>query len=307
MKKAIVTGANGFIGSSIVQALLKKSYRIYAIDHSFNKLHIKKTQDLKFIECNLIDEYKVIADKIQEDIDVIYHLAWAGTSGAMRSDVGVQLNNVRMACNCVEIAKIVNAKRIIYASSINEVETYEYLMSNNIKPSTGYIYGAGKLTAHLMAETHAYQNNIDFIPVLITNIYGAGENSARLINTSIRKLLKKEFCSFTEGKQIYDFIYIDDAINSIIAIAEKGTAFNCYYIGSGKPKPLREYLLEMRDIISPGVEIGLGEIEYCGAFVNYSQFELDKVKRDTGYSNEITFKQGIEKTMNYIKKEIDVL
>lgn len=61
-----------------------------------------------------------------------------------------------------------------------------------------------------------------------------------MIYTAIRKLIHKEHCSFTAGYQTYDFIYITDAINAIIAVAEKGKPFNRYYIGSGEPKPLRE-------------------------------------------------------------------
>ena len=109
---------------------------------------------------------------------------------------------------------------MVYASSINEMETYEYLQSDDIEPAGGYIYGTGKLAAHLMGETVAKINGIEFIPVIITNIYGVGEKSARMIYTSINKLVHKEHCSFTAGYQTYDFIYITDAINSIIAVAE---------------------------------------------------------------------------------------
>ena len=98
-------------------------------------------------------------------------------------------------------------------------------------------------------------NGIEFIPVIITNIYGVGEKSARMIYTSINKLVHKEHCSFTAGYQTYDFIYITDAINSIIAVAEKGKAFNRYYIGSGEPKPLREFL-QRRAEAAAGVPAG---------------------------------------------------
>lgn len=54
------------------------------------------------------------------------------------------------------------------------------------------------------------------------------------------------------------YIYITDAINSIIKVSEKGKAFNRYYIGSGTLKPQREFLVEMKDIVDPSAEIGLG-------------------------------------------------
>ena len=156
-----------------------------------------------------------------------------------------------------------------------------------------------------MGETVAKLNGVEFIPVIITNIYGVGEKSARMIYTSINKLVHKEHCSFTAGYQTYDFIYITDAINSIIAVAEKGKAFNRYYIGSGEPKPLREFLLEMRDIVDPEAEIGLGDIPFKGVDISYSQFDLKKVEKDTGYKNQIPFVEGIRMTAEYIRGEAE--
>lgn len=220
-------------------------------------------------------------------------------SSCVKSFLNVTTDKVYLNKLCAEIG----CKRVVYASSINEMETYEYLQSDDIEPAGGYIYGTGKLAAHLMGETVAKLNGVAFIPVIITNIYGVGEKSARMIYTSINKLVHKEHCSFTAGYQTYDFIYITDAINSIIAVAEKGKAFNRYYIGSGEPKPLREFFLEMRDIVDPTAEIGLGDIPFKGVDISYSQFDLKKVERDTGYINQIPFAEGIKMTADYIRGE----
>ena len=303
MKRAIVTGANGFIGKTLVNALLKNGYEIVALDIRFDDVLMNSPA----ITCVSVmgKEVKELISAIpQKEYDCFFHLAWAGTSGPMRADYNVQLNNVKLACDYICLCKEIGCKRVVYASSINEMETYEYLQSDDIEPAGGYIYGTGKLAAHLMGETVAKLNGIEFIPVIITNIYGVGEKSARMIYTSINKLLKKEHCSFTAGYQTYDFIYITDAINSIIAVAEKGKAFNRYYIGSGEPKPLREFLMEMKDIVDPAAEIGLGDIPFKGVNISYAQFDLKKVERDTGYQNEIPFAKGIAMTAEYIRGEM---
>ena len=249
-------------------------------------------------------EVAALAEEIpHQEYRCFFHLAWAGTSGPARADYTVQLNNVKLACDYIKLCSEIGCKRVVYASSINEMETYEYLQSDDIEPAGGYIYGTGKLAAHLMGETVAKLNGVEFIPVIITNIYGVGEKSARMIYTSINKLVHKEHCSFTAGYQTYDFIYITDAINSIVAVAEKGKAFNRYYIGSGEPKPLREFLLEMRDIVDPEAELGLGDISFKGVDISYDQFDLKKVERDTGYKNEVPFAEGIRMTAEYIRGE----
>ena len=303
MKNVIVTGANGFIGKTLVNAILEKGYCVVALDVRFDDV---LTNDERIICVNVLD--KKVSDLVLEippnDYMCFFHLAWVGTSGPARADYEVQLNNVKMTCDYIKLCSVIRCRRVVYASSINEMETYEYLQSDDIEPSGGYIYGTGKLAAHLMGGTIARLHDIEFIPVIITNIYGVGEKSARMIYTSINKLVHKERCSFTTGYQTYDFIYITDAINSIIAIAEKGKAFNRYYIGSGEPRPLREFLLEMRDIVDPEAEIGLGDIPFKGVDISYSQFDLKKVERDTGYKNEISFREGIRMTAEYIKGEV---
>lgn len=302
MKKAIVTGANGFIGKTLVKVLLERNYEIVALDIRFDDVLLNNN----FVTCiNVLN--KAVAELKDEipknEYDCFFHLAWVGTSGPARADYEMQLNNVKVACDYIKLCKVVGCKRVVYASSINEMETYEYLQSDNIEPSGGYIYGTGKLAAHLMGETVAKMNDVEFIPVIITNIYGIGEKSARMVYTSINKLIHKEHCSFTAGYQTYDFIYITDAINSIIEVSEKGKAFNCYYIGSGEPKPLREFLIEMKNIVDPEAEIGLGDIPFKGIDISYSQFDLKKVEKDTGYRNKISFAEGIKMTADYIREE----
>lgn len=304
MKKAIVTGANGFIGKTLVRALLANDYEVVALDIRFNE-ELESNPSVTCVNV-LGKEIAALKESIPEaEYDCFFHLAWAGTSGPARADYEVQLNNVKLACDYIFLCKEVGCKRVVYASSINEMETYEYLQSDDIQPAGGYIYGTGKMAAHLMGETVAYLNGVEFVPVIITNIYGVGEKSARMIYTSINKLVHKEHCSFTAGYQTYDFIYITDAINSIIAVAEKGKAFNRYYIGSGEPKPLREFLIEMKNIVDPEAEIGLGDIPFKGVDISYDQFDLKKVEKDTGYKNQISFAEGIRMTAEYIRGEAE--
>ena len=66
---------------------------------------------------------------------------------------------------------------------------------------------------------------------------------------------------------------------------------------------LRQFLLEMRDLVDPAAEIGLGDLPFKGVNVSYDQFDLKKVERDTGYVNQIPFAQGIKMTAYYIREE----
>ena len=205
MENVIVTGANGFIGKTLVNALLAKGCRVTALDVRFDDV----LADDPRVTCISVlnKDVPALAKEIPAaDYHCFFHLAWAGTSGPARADYDVQLSNVKLTCDYIKLCAEVGCKRVVYASSINEMETYEYLQSDDIDPAGGYIYGTGKLAAHLMGETVAKMTGVEFIPVIITNIYGMGEKSARMIYTAIRKLIHKEHCSFTAGYQTYDFI-----------------------------------------------------------------------------------------------------
>lgn len=302
MKSVIVTGANGFIGKALVRALLERGCRVAALDVRFDDMP-DGHERLTCINVRDKEASEIKSEIPADEYQCLFHLAWAGTSGPARADYAVQLNNVKLACDCVKLCGEIGCRRVVYASSISEMETYAYFQQDGMEPSGGCIYGTGKLAAHLMGETVAKLNGVEFIPVVITNVYGAGEKSARLICTSIRKLLRKERCSFTAGRQSCDFIYVTDAVHAVIAVAEKGKAFHRYYIGSGEPRPLRDFLAELRDIVDPDAEIGLGDIPFQGVDISYDQFDLKKVERDTGYKNEITFAQGIRMTADYLRGE----
>lgn len=302
MKNVLVTGANGFLGKNLLRELLSQNKQVFAVCNSLDA-EFSSNKNIKWIKPRGRNPLELENELRDKCISCIYHLAWSGTSGENRANYNIQIDNIKLACDYVILSSKIDCKRFIYASSINEIETYEYLQMNNIQPGGGYIYGSAKLAAHLMAEVVAKQNMIDFIPCLITNIYGAGEKSARLINDSVRKLHNGKHCSFSAGNQTYDFIYITDAVNAIISVGEKGKAFNQYYIGSDNPRPLKDFLLEMKSVVAPESEIGLGDLPFYGKNIDYSQFDIKKVEKDTGYHNKISFVKGINLVLTHIKSE----
>lgn len=300
MENVIVTGASGFLGTKLCNELSKR-YKVYALVRDVEKAKQSLSNiNIIVLKCEM-KAYECF--DLEVKAKYFFHFAWDATSGEDRSNYEKQLFNVKATCDAVVLAKKLGCEKFIYASSINEFETYEYMKSNEISPGGGYIYGTAKLSAHFMAEVVAAKEQIGFIPVIITNIYGPGEKSKRLINTSIRGLLNNEHVSFTKGDQMYDFIYIDDAINSIISVAEKGVGFRSYYLGSNQPKPLKYFIKDLHEAIGGLGTIGLGDLQFKGRDISYEQFNINQIERDTGYVNKINFKEGIEKTCDAIKEE----
>lgn len=303
MKKAIVTGANGFVGTAVCKELSTQGVEVIAVirrpDEVFGK--IAENNGIRIVYSDLTN-YRNLAEVISDrDADALFHFAWTGSAGTLRGDADVQLSNVKYTCDTVKTCADLGCKRFVFASSIMEYEI-EATMATDATPGINTLYSTAKVAADYMARTIAGSLEIDYIRAVISNIYGPGEMSQRLVNTSLRKMLNGEYCAFSAGEQMYDFIYITDAAKSFAAIGEKGKNNKTYYIGSQEPKPLKEFILTMRDRVDPNIMIGLGEIPFNGVSLSYKEFDIYAVKDDTGFVPQISFKEGIDNTIAWLRE-----
>ena len=291
MKKAIVTGANGFVGTAVCKELSERGVEVIAVVRHPDEV----ISSIARIVYSDLSDFRKLAELIPDrDIDVLYHFAWVGSAGSLRGDADVQMRNVQYTCDTIKVCAELCCKRFVFASSIMEYEI-EAIMSTEATPGINTLYCSAKVAADYMARTIAGSLGVDYIRAVISNIYGPGE-------LSIRKMLKGERCAFSAGEQLYDFIYVTDAAKTFEAIGEKGISNRTYYIGSQNPRPLKEFLRELRDCVDPSIEIGLGEIPFNGVSLTYKEFDINAVKNDTGYVPETTFSDGIKNTVAWIQE-----
>ncbi len=303
MKKSIVTGANGFVGNNVCKALSNSGVKVYAIikDTNENIENIKHLPNLEIVYCELSD-IESLYDKITDrDIDVFYHFAWVGSAGPLRCDEEIQLQNALWTANALKTADKMNCKKFVNAGSITEIEALMAVYTQESKPFLPYIYGAGKIAAHTVCKPLANSLNIDLCWAVITNTYGVGEISPRLVNSSIRKILANEPLQFTSGTQNYDFIYIDDLARAFVAIGKYGKPNKEYVIGSGNAKPLKEFLLEMVNSLAPDAQVVFGDIPFTGVNLPLEAFDTKDLENDCHFKPEISFAQGTKLTMEWIK------
>lgn len=112
MKKAIVTGSNGFVGSNVCKRLCADGVKVFAVVKDENEKidNIEKLDGIEIVYCEL-DEIETLFDKISDrDVDVFYHFAWVGSAGPLRCDENIQLQNALWTARTLRIADKCSAK-----------------------------------------------------------------------------------------------------------------------------------------------------------------------------------------------------
>ena len=299
MKKAIVTGANGFVGGATLRELLRHGYEVWAVGHQDHFSNVPEHPCVHKASCDLAD-MKTLTEKIPTgEYDLFYHFAWAGSAGPARADTALQLNNVQWTVDALRTAKELGCRRFVAAGSIVEHETMAAAYTQGNRPGMGYIYGSGKLAAHTMCMSVAANIGIELVWPEITNAYGVGERSPRLVNTTIQKCIRGEVPQFTAGTQNYDFVYIDDVARAFRLIGENGKPFHEYLIGSSSARPLRNFLEEMQQAIAPELTFSFGDVPFTGVDLPLAAFDCTETERDTDFRAQVGFAEGCKRTCDW--------
>lgn len=302
MKKALVTGANGFIGSLLVNKLIENEVEVIAADLQGH--NDKVSSKARFVDFDM-HHFEKLKDKITDrDIDVIFHMAWAGSSGDARGDYALQLDNVKCTCNAVEIASQMNIKRFVGAGTIKQMDCLVYASKDGSSPNQIHNYGAAKIATQFMSKAIANERNIEHIWCLFPSVYGVGDTTTNFINITLHKMLSGDVLDFTDGQQNCDFVYITDMIHGLFLCGEYGKANSSYYIGSGKARILKEYIEIMRNAVNLECKIYMGKIPFSGISLPIEMYSCKNISADTGYSPKITFESGIAKTIDWLKQNI---
>ena len=300
MRKAIVTGATGFVGSYLVKQLHESGYQVCAFVRCEQSVPILPfAQEVTVVPCRL-SEYKSattsqLLSKFQ-GAEVFFHLAWEGSAGEKRSDYALQLENVKHTCDAVRLASELGCGRFVGAGSIMEDEMQHSLPRDEAIPVSTYHYSSAKYAAFLMAKTVAARNHISFLWGKISNAYGALDPTARFVNTMMRKMLDNQPCRLSPCTQLYDFIYVSELARAFHLIGEKGIPGKAYYIGSGRTRPLKEFVEIIRVSTATKSDIQYGALP-GGISLDESCFDSRKLMMDTGFQCEIDFASGIRRAL----------
>lgn len=296
MRSVIVTGANGFVGHHLTRILIENGYHIYAVirnerEDISNIDHISNV-DIIYCDMEQISELpELIADR---KIESVYHLAWAGSSGDLRMNYELQMKNVLWTCKLVEAMVQMQIVRLLVAGSVTQLMYREYLTEDGISPEMVTCYAIGKISSEYMCKCLCTKYGIDLCWTYISNFYGADDPTNNFINFLIKNYSENKTPILTPAEQFADFTYVTDIARGLMYACEKGKKSTSYYIGYGNPRQLKQFILELKDIVNPKVESGIGLKKFNGENIDFSKIDIFKLKRDTGFTADICFADGVK-------------
>lgn len=297
MKNVIVTGGNGFIGSSLIKKLVANGIKVVAVDITFQGERLPDSELITKIEFCVDDS---LVEKLPvEEYDAFYHLAWKGVNGADKANPSVQLANIQMAIDCADICKKLNVKKYLCAGTVAENATFS--LPNLEKTSGGMMYGVAKHACRLILEDYCKNIGQQFVWMQFSNIYGVGNKTGNLVSYTLGELMTGNEATFGPALQPYDFIYVDDLIEAVYRLGEKETNKAFYYIGSGSPHQLKEYLLRIGELAGYADKVGIGIRPDDGIKYSMDMFCNDDLVDAVGEYVSTDFDNGINKTIEWLK------
>ena len=317
MKKVLVTGADGFIGSHMVEELVRKGYSVRAFSYynSFNTwgwLDTLAPEILSQIEVvcgDIRDPYGV--KKAIEGVDMVFHLAaLIAIPFSYHSPDAYVDTNIKGTLNVLQAAKELNVERVLITSTSEVYGTAKYVPIDENHPFQGQSpYSATKIGADRLAES--FYRSFD-LPVSIVrpfNTFGPRQSARAVIPTIITQLLGgRQQIKLGLLSPTRDFNYVKDTVSAYIAIAESdrtiGKEIN---IATGKEISIGDMAKVIIAQLNPKAEIICEEerLRPENSDVNRLLGSNQKLKELTEWKQKYSFEDGIQETIKWFEQNLD--
>ncbi len=284
MQKVIVTGGAGFIGSNLVDELIKQEIEVIVLDN----LSTGKIENINpravFYECNIskmpMDTFKYLF----EDVDTVFHLA-ATPQVQYSIENPLDNNNLHSLINMLEVSKLIGAKRFVFSSSSAVYGNPKYTPIDENHPINPLSpYALHKLIGEQYCKLYSDIYNLDTVSLRYFNVYGnrmPKEGAYKSVLSVFKEQYNKQpFNIVNDGKQKRDFIYVNDIIQANLLAANstnnhKGDVFN---VGTGQAYTVNE----IANIFGGDKKYGEKRIEPKDSVAENAKIRLDLDWEPTG-------------------------
>lgn len=299
--KIVITGGLGFIGSHLSRALLKEKNNVYILDRNCS-------DEFTFCyRCNLDNPTKTLSLLTNIRPDVIVHLAGSHKpERAISSPNSYIKRNVAATLNILQyIGRSENKPKIIFSSSAGALYTsgpVPYSEHSKIEPISSY--GITKMLEENLIKYYGAQYAFSYEILRFSNIYGPGQEKYKypsIVPSIILSLFEsRPVRIYGEGRQIRDFIFIDDAVGAIMKVlkAKKSNIFN---VSSGKGTPINS----LYTLICQKMQIDKTKFKSLvkgSVGVEKSIVSNRHIRYHIKWKPKVSLDEGLEKTISYLAK-----
>lgn len=317
MKNLLVTGGAGFIGSNFVKYVLANfDYNVINLDkltyagNLENLSDIEKNPKYKFVRADICEEKDVNEILQKYEIDTIIN--FAAESHVDRSILGSKefvVTNVLGTQVLLDAAKNLKIEKFlqvstdeVYGSLPEDKKEIKFTESTPITPSSPY--SASKASADMLCHSYFHTHNFPILITRCSNNYGPYQFPEKLIPLMIAKALGGEKLPvYGDGKNIRDWLYVEDHCSGIMTVLEKGKSGEVYNIGGNN----EWYNIDIVKLILKRLGKGEEFITYVKDRPGHDRrYAIDsgKIQRELGWKPAHVFEEGIEKTIKwYIENE----
>ena len=303
--KIIVTGGAGFVGSHLVELLIKKKHFPIIVDNLNSGVYsnIKKFVDskkAKFIKCDIRNFKKVIQ---LPQVDAIMHLAAiASVVESIDNPIFVNDVNITGTLNILEFCRKKKIKKLVFTSSAAIYGDYEKNITEISPTIPTTVYGSTKLTGEQYCKIYSNLFGINTTILRPFNIYGPRQNNAYagVISKFMDRLNEnKNPIIFGNGRQTRDFIHVDDVVRAFYyALKFKKTKFTVFNLATGKSTSINELAKIFLSVTKKLNVKPIHKKPISGVVIHNSTNPI-KIKQHLDFISSINLTNGITNFVNY--------
>lgn len=301
-KTVLITGINGFIGSHLAKKLKDKGAIVWGISRSRRKKNI--------IKANIVDFKRLEILIKKKKIKICFHLAAESLVESGQEDPyqTFKINTIG-TLNILEITRRYKLEKLIIASTSHVYGNNPLPFKEEYPARPSRPYETSKTCIDLIAQSYAETFNI---PVLISrfcNIYGPGDvNLNRLIPKTIKSVLSDTSPQMWGGGALREYMYIDDAIDGYIKLAEVPISFagknRIFNFGTGKRFSVQEVIEKVIQV--SGKKLKIKKIKEGRSLEIQTQYVSSlKSKKLLDWSPKVSFEKGLQQTITWYNTEFD--
>ena len=310
MAKYLVTGGAGFIGSNIVEELVKRADKVRVLDNfsTGSKENLKPfLNKIDLMEGDIRDNK--IVERAVKGIDFVLHqAALRSVAKSVEDPVGTHDVNATGTLNILIAAKKAGVRRVVYASTCaayGDAKKFPQRESDAVAPISPY--GASKLAGENYCGVFAKTLGLETVALRYFNVYGPRQNPesrySSVVPGFIFDIMKKRIPVIDwDGKQCRDFIFVKDVVQAnLLAVKAKKASGEVFNIGNGYPATILDILMRIEKVLDKKISPKFGPKREGDVRKVYS--DISKARRILGFKPVFTLEKGLKLTADWFKNK----